>query len=321
MTARNITRARLDELAARLDERDLAVLRSVASLRFVSGLQLERLHFIGSADPGFNARAARRCLLRLVRLGLLARLPRRVGGVRSGSAGFVYHLDVAGQRLAGLRGWQPDRRPRRSQLPGTFFLKHSLAIAELHTLLIEGDRASRFELLELVAEPACWRSYGGIGNQGQAILKPDSYARIGIGEFEDSYFFEVDRGSEGSKTIQRKLKEYIVYADSGQEQEARGVFPRVLWLATDEDRAGAIESEVRRLPATRRELFAVAELGDAANVVSDTSEVTQLQPLSSDTKSKMYVTQKGGRNVTNGKTKTSGDLPARFVREAGQQGG
>jgi Replication-relaxation len=260
MTGRNITRARLDELSARLDERDLAVLHSVSELRFVSGGQLERLHYAGAADPALQSRAARRRLLRLVRLRLLARLPRRVGGVRAGSAGFVYHLDVAGQRLAVLRGWQPDRRARRSQLPGTFFLRHSLAIAELHTLLVEGDRAGRFELLELVAEPGCWRSYGGIGNQGRTTLKPDSYARVGLGEYEDSYFFEVDRGSEGSKTIQRKLKEYIAYADSGQEQETRGVFPRVLWLTPDEARAAAIAEEVRRLPAAEGMLFAAFPL-------------------------------------------------------------
>ncbi|MGN6217678.1 MAG: replication-relaxation family protein [Solirubrobacterales bacterium] len=278
MTSRNVTRALLDELLTQLDERDLAVLRSVADLRFVSGAQLQRMHFYEAPDPAVNARSARRCLLRLVRVDLLVRLPRRVGGVRSGSAGFIYHLGLAGQRLAVLLGWHPDRRRRRSQLPGTFFLKHSLATSELHTLLIEGDRASRFELLELVAEPACWRSYGGVGNQGQATLKPDSYARIGVGEFEDSYFFEVDRGSEGSKAIQRKLREYMGYAASGQEQESRGVFPRVLWLTPDEDRALAIGECVRRLPMSERELFAVARLGDAADVVSDTSSLTQSQP-------------------------------------------
>lgn len=272
-----MTRARLDDLLTRLTTRDLAVLRSVSDLRFVSGRQLERMHF-SEGSPAATARAARRCLKRLVDLGLLARLSRRVGGVRAGSSGFVYHLDAGGQRLAGFQGWQPDRRSRRSELPGTFFLKHCLAVAELHTLLIEGDRASRFELLELVAEPACWRSSGTVHNQRRAILKPDSYARLGVGEFEDSYFFEVDRGSEGSKTIQRKLREYVAYAGTGSEQETRGVFPRVLWLTLDEARTSAIRVETGRLPLAARELFAVSLLGDAANVVADTTEVTQSQP-------------------------------------------
>jgi hypothetical protein len=276
VTARYATRAAVTQIVDHLSVRDLVVLKTVSCLRFVSGAQLTRMHFVGSGDPASQARAARRALSRLVGLDCLHRLPRRVGGVRAGSSGFVYHLGLAGQRLAVLRGWQPERRTRRSHVPGTTFLQHALAVAELHTLLVEGDRAGRFELLELVGEPVCWRSYGGIGSQ--RILKPDSYLRLGVGEYEDSYFIEVDMGTEGSQTLDRKLREYATYAASGQEQTRRGVFPRVLWLAPDEARVDAIERCVGRLPAQARELFAVARQSDAASVVSDTPEVTQSQP-------------------------------------------
>jgi hypothetical protein len=171
-------------------------------------------------------------------------------------------------------GWQPERRRRRSQIPGTFFLNHTLAIAELHTLLVEADRSRRFELLELAAEPACWRSYGGIGGQRQATLKPDSYVRLGVGDWEDSYFIEVDMGTEGSQTLDRKLKEYVAYAATGVEQDKRGVFPRALWLTPDTERSAVIERCVRRLPAASRELFAVALRADALDVVSGTSSNT-----------------------------------------------
>jgi hypothetical protein len=204
---------------------------------------------------------------------VLARLPRRVGGVRAGSAGFVYHLAAVGYRLAVRYGWQPERRRRRSDVPGTAFLDHALAVAELHTLLIESDRSRRFELLELSAEPSCWRSYGGVGTQRGQTLKPDSYVRLGVGEFEDSYFIEIDRGTEGSTTIERKLREYVGYQGTGIEQAKRGVFPRVLWLAPDEDRAEAIEASVTRLPPGSRELFAVALQADAIDVVEDTSAI------------------------------------------------
>ena len=43
--------------------------------------------------------AARRALQRLTKLGLLATLERRIGGVRSGSDGLIYRLGPAGQRL------------------------------------------------------------------------------------------------------------------------------------------------------------------------------------------------------------------------------
>jgi hypothetical protein len=270
MTPRYATEASADAADSALTPRDRAVLKTVSDLRFASGDQLARVCFIED-DPLAQARAARRALLRLVKLDALARLPRRVGGVRAGSDGFVYYLGSVGQRLAVRYGWQPERRRRRSDLPGTAFLNHSLAVAELHTLLIEADRSRRFELLELSAEPPCWRSYGGIGTQRAMTLKPDSYVRLGVGEFEDSYFVELDRGTEGSKTIERKLGEYVAYAGAGIEQDRRGVFPRVLWLTPDADRAEGIEASIRRLLLPSRELFAVALQAEAIDAFAGTS--------------------------------------------------
>lgn len=246
---RYVTAAVVRELDAQLTERDRAVLRSVLQLRFVSGDQLARMHF-AECDP----RAARRTLLRLTRLDVLERLPRVVGGIRAGSAGYVYRLGLVGQRIALERGWLPERRRRRSRVPGTLFLNHALAVAELHTRLIEASRDGHLELLELSAEPACWRSYGGIGAQA-STLKPDSYVRLGNGDFEDSYFIEVDMGSEGSRALLRQLRVYVAYFDSGKEQAERGVFPKTLWIAPDERRVKAIEDCVRRLPRENRELF------------------------------------------------------------------
>lgn len=261
------TAAALQHLQRVLTVRDEAVLRSVSDLHFVSGAQLARLHF---RDTDADARATRRALLRLTRLGGLVRLPRPVGGVRAGSAGFVYALGLLGQRLAVERGWQPPRRPRRSHVPGTLFLAHVLAIAELHTLLNEADRDGRLELLELSAEPACHRQYaGGIGAQ-RATLKPDSFLRLGVGEYEDSYFIEVDMGSEGSRTILAKLRAYLAYQASGIEQAERGVFPQVLWTAPDEQRAAAIRACVERLRRSERELFGVVPFASALNVLTNT---------------------------------------------------
>jgi hypothetical protein len=252
-----LTKRAWAERAEQLVERDLTVLRYVSDLRFVTGAQLTRLCFTDAPDQAANARAARRALLRLVRLGALARLPRPVGGVRAGSAGYVYYLGPGGQRLAHERDWQPKRRRRRSAHPGTLFLRHVLAIAELHVLLIEADRSRRIELLKLASEPSCWRSYDGAHDQ-RAVLKPDSYVRLGHADFEDSYFLEVDRGTEGSRAIAAQLGRYLAYYDSGQEQAERGVFPRVLWLACDARRADVIGACVAGLMEAERELFRVA---------------------------------------------------------------
>jgi hypothetical protein len=269
MSRRYLTDRAWKTSASQLLDRDLAVLRYVSDLRFVSGDQLTRLCFADADDPAANARAARRTLLRLTRLGALERLPRPVGGVRAGSAGFVYRLGLGGQRLAIQLGWQPERRRRRSPVPGTLFVRHALDVAELHTRLIEGDRSRRFELLELRGEPSCWRSYDGIAAQ-RAVLKPDSYVRLGVGDYEDSYFLEVDRGTEGSRAIERQLGLYLDYHRSGREQTERGVFPLVLWLAPDERRVEAIEGCVRRLAGAERQLFRVAVFDQALDAMVPT---------------------------------------------------
>jgi Replication-relaxation len=270
MSRSYLTAAALRELESRLTEHDLAVIRQVSDLRFVTGSQLTRLCFADTDDPAANGRAARRALLRLTQLGALDRLPRQVGGVRSGSAGFVYHLGAGGQRLALERGWQPERHRRRSLIPGTLFVSHALQVAELHTLLVEADRSGRFKLLELSGEPACWRRFGGFAAQRQT-LKPDSYARLGLGAYEDSYFFEVDMGTEGSRALERQLHLYLAYYETGSEQRERGVFPRVLWLAPDGRRAEAIAQSVQRLPSKGRELFRVACFDAAIALITATN--------------------------------------------------
>jgi Replication-relaxation len=262
MTARYLTTAAMRALTTKLTDHDLDVLKHVSTLRFLTGSQLTRLCFADTTDPATNGRAARRGLLRLARLGVLERLPRSIGGVRSGSAGYVYRLGAAGQRLAIAHGWQPEWRRRRSLVPGSPFLLHTLQVAELHTRLIESERSRRFELLELHAEPSCWRSYDGLGMQA-SVLKPDSFVRVGVGLYEDSFFIEVDRGTEGSRALDRQLAAYISYHASGQEQAERGVYPKTLWLTNTPERVTVIETSVQRLPGDSRELFQVAQFEDA----------------------------------------------------------
>jgi hypothetical protein len=269
MRGRYLTTERYQELLTQLSERDYAVLQRVSDLRFVSGSQLTRLCFTDSRDELANAKTARRALLRLVKLGTLERLERPIGGIRAGSAGFVYYLGPAGQRIAVARGWQPERHARRSLTPGRLFVRHALAVAELHTQLLEGDRARRFELLELSAEPSCWRSFEGRGSQ-RSTLKPDSYVRLGLGAYEDSYFLEVDRGTEGSRALERQLQLYVAYHLSGREQAERQVFPRVLWLVPTEQRKAALVDSLARLPAEAWELFQVARFDEALTVMCQT---------------------------------------------------
>ena len=123
----------------------------------------------------------RRALVRLAALDCLARLPRRIGGGRSGSDDSVYRLGLAGQRVAIQNGWLSAARTRRSAIPGSMFVAHALAVADVHVQLVEADRLGRLELIERSAEPACWRSFGGNGIVAGRQLKPDSFVRFNHG--------------------------------------------------------------------------------------------------------------------------------------------
>src|SRR5262245_49793571 len=148
-----ITARKLAELRHSLSERDHHVVATLARVRVATGAQLGRLHF-GDVGP----RQQRDTLARLENLSVLARLPRTVGGVRAGSAGSVFVLGLAGQRLA-----QSGRRPHRPWSVGAAFLTHSLSVTEVFVQLTEADRAGRVRLVGFDGEPACWRSLSGPG--------------------------------------------------------------------------------------------------------------------------------------------------------------
>lgn len=239
----------LAQLRERVSERDLDVIRSVAEHRFLTTRQLEALHFADHASQLAGARVCRRVLARLTDERLLARLRRRVGGVRAGSASFVYALGPVGGRLI-------DGQSRRLVEPSTTFLAHTLAVAQAHVELIQAARAGQLELLNLDVEPRCWRRYIGSGG-AREVLRPDLYAVTGSGEFEDCWFVEIDRGTESPLALRRKCRAYEAYWRSGREQEAHGAFPLVVWAASDERRAQQLQQVIGGTRGLKRDLFRV----------------------------------------------------------------
>jgi len=252
MRAAYITARRLLELDSGLSVRDRAILGTVARVRVASGAQLVRLH-LGDIRP----RQGREVLASLVARGLLARLPRQVGGVRAGSAGFVYSLGIAGQRLTRPQG----SRPQRPWQVSSRFLDHSLAVTELLVRLTEADRAGELWLVDFQTEPASWRTFTALGG-GRAVLKPDAEVTIRLGRYEDRWFVEVDRATESGPTLLRKCQQYVSYWQSGVEQAAREVFPQVLWLVPDAARQTQLVEVLGQLPAEAWRLFTVAVYAD-----------------------------------------------------------
>lgn len=258
-------RRQLAVLLSELSERDKAVLNSVGQLRLATTRQLERLHFaVGSphATALTAARTARRTLERLVRHRLLIRLERRIGGVRAGSASFIYSLGPVGERVLAEPG--PRRRFRE---PSALFLAHTLAASELYVRLHEAARAHELELLsDIQTEPRCWRSI--VVAEGRSLLKPDLFVITGTDEFEFRWFVEVDLGTEHAPALIRKCRIYEAYYRSGIEQAEHGVFPRVLWVALDDLRAEQLRSDIKRRNDLTDELFIVTTEAQAVTVLA-----------------------------------------------------
>jgi hypothetical protein len=244
--ARPATAAYVRDLVDLLAARDKAILRDLARVRVLTGRQLERLHFhdLGAAN---RDRARRRVLNRLTSLSLVTTLERRVGGVRAGSAGLIYALDTAGQRLLRLPDHEEERPTRRPWTPGALFLSHTLAVAELYVQFREAERAGDFELVTFHAEPACWQRTASLGT-----IKPDAYVLLAEGDIEDAWWCEVDRGTESANTLRRKLNLYLLAAQAGVVGPDQ-VLPRVLVSVPDEQRLEIVRSIIATLsPVTER---------------------------------------------------------------------
>jgi hypothetical protein len=241
---RYLTATELPRLDERLSERDRQIILLLSVLTLMSGAQVRRVYFADEGNRRSDGQLARRVLLRLTRHGLLTRLERRIGGVKSGSDGFTYRLAPAGARLASLWAGGELARGRRLPEPGEPFAAHRLAVSDLYVRLHEAQARGELELLQFQAEPACWRAYTA-PLQGAVTLKPDAFVRVGVGEYELWWFIEIDRGTVSRATRARQADAYRAFWRAGSGGE---VMPRVLWITPSaqvaERAASAIRPEV-----------------------------------------------------------------------------
>jgi protein involved in plasmid replication-relaxation len=258
MTARGMA-ARVGRLQQTLGERELGVLTSLARVRILTTDQVARLHMI-KGSTATQQRRTRSLLRRLGELGLVVRLGRQVGGVRAGSSSTIFGLSGLGLAVLDVAGPYSRRRTIWQSRP--YFHDHLLAVSELYVRLVETSRASDVELLTFAAEPACWRRFSGPGGEA-AVLKPDAYVRIGVGDYELSWFAEVDLGTESLPTIRRKCQVYQRYRQAGLEQQASGVFPRIAWLVSNERRLDGVAKVLQRFTPDATGLFTLAQHAEA----------------------------------------------------------
>jgi hypothetical protein len=257
---RYFTKAEVIAIEARLNDRQRSCLIDIDRLGTATGRQLERLHY-ESTDAG--RRLCRLELARLVELGVLQRLTRQIGGVRSGSRGYVYALGLTGQRIR-----HPNKlRYRPPWTPQPSYLRHALNVSDLYFQLKEAERTGHLELATYDAEPRCWRSFAGPGGQ-MITLKPDAFASIYQGDFEDRLFIEMDLGTEDGNRILAKCKTFLSYWRSGKEQEHTGVFPLVCWVATTEARRDFLLRTIERLKEPEQAIFTVTIRDEFVNHIA-----------------------------------------------------
>lgn len=246
------------EVLKRLTPRDLAVLDDIERFRLLSTRLIQRLHFPvghdGHRTAGAATKAAMRVLTRLQGHGAIDHLERRIGGVRHGSQGYIWQLTSTGATVQRTRRDETGRR--RYVEPSALFTDHTLAVAETAVTIRELAAAGHLDVLELEAEPACWRDY--IGTHGVALtLKPDLHTVTATGQFEDHLFVEVDQGSEHLPQILTKCRSYVAYHATGAEQQRTGVFPAVLWITRDKARARQLRRAIAAEPQLPDGLFQV----------------------------------------------------------------
>ncbi|GAA2021734.1 replication-relaxation family protein [Agromyces tropicus] len=245
------------DLGPHLTERDIRILEDLEQFRLLTTRQLQRLHlparpFGDHATASAATRGTSRILNRLEGLGAVARLERRIGGIKHGSALTIWHLGAAGERYLRARRGDPTRR--RYTEPSLSFTAHTLAVADIAVMLREQVSIDSFELLDLEVESACWRTFNSTGTDA-ITLRPDLLVVTADTETETHSFVEVDLGTEHTNAVLRKCRTYQQYQRTGTEQTTRGLFPAVVWIIPTRKRAVALRDAIRAERTLDPDLF------------------------------------------------------------------
>jgi hypothetical protein len=250
-----MTRSRLTtaQLACELTGRYTTPLPHLARARLLTGTQLDQLLAEPDTTAATTARRRRRIMTRLHDLGLVATLHRRIGGVRAGSAGYVYTLTPTGHRVLATLADQPcPPHVKKPATPGTLFLTHTLAISDIYVSLHEASRNNNFDLSTFEGEPTCWQPTG----HGD-YLKPDAYCVLSTTTHRDCWWLEIDQDTESLPRIRAKCRTYLDYLTHGGVGPDE-VPPRILYTTPHAPRTEAIKQVIKKMSTQNNDLLNVA---------------------------------------------------------------
>jgi hypothetical protein len=179
-----------------LTDRDLEICLQLFEHKVLTTEQISELHFSA-------IRRARRRLLKLSQLGVLERFrPRR----QTGSHPMHYILgDVGLAVVAAYRGVEvKELGVRQDRLRGLAYsprLQHLVQVNGFFSRLGYECKRGRSQLTEWWGEARCAANWSG-------FVRPDGLGAIGAPERTLRFFLEVDRGTENSSRLERKLAGY-----------------------------------------------------------------------------------------------------------------
>jgi hypothetical protein len=210
----------LTSFSHRTSARDRAVIDTVEQFGMATTSQILRLWFSEPENsPLSRHQRAGRALKRLHKWKLLKRVGYYRGGPAGGSGEYCY-LPISSDR-------------RQEDL-------HTLDITELYVRLVEAHRRGELELLDYLPERAGYETHGA------TEVHPDAKTRIRLPKGTYPWYIEIDRGTkrtgEFSSQLGKKMREYV----AAVHQRSSAVFPRVLFVALDADRAAFIQRVANR---------------------------------------------------------------------------
>lgn len=246
-----VSKKQLNTLFQATTEREFKILEFLHFAKFSTTTQLNRQFFAELKTDLAAKRAANRVSRKLENEGLIAKLPRRVGGFyrekNGGSSESVWYLTDAGYKVLRLKKPKLPPGRKRPPAPNVLFLEHQLMISETATQLCEMEHSGKIVHLEIAWEPRCWRSFL---NGGEPVsLKPDLYAKFTNSGYDGAYFIELDRATESVQKIFKKCQTYVSYFNTGIEEKTTGLTPYIVWVVPNHKRQEQIEKMLReKLP-------------------------------------------------------------------------
>jgi Replication-relaxation len=192
----------------RLSKRDIAVLTDVHRYRYLSGSQIEKLHF-----PSHQTmwRRIRTLLdLGLVKSFIVHSIPER-----------IFYLDKKGAEIVSIElsvdivelGWHRQTKQPRDY----YFLRHFLAINDFRILLTKACQKSSIELLDFIPESQGEQMKNGYVKRflrdsvNQYGHTPDGVFALEKDGNPALFFLEIDRGGEVVSDPEKGLLKAVIF--------------------------------------------------------------------------------------------------------------